>query len=159
MRTFVVKKGNAGHIASLLKQCLERRMSCYWVFVLACCVALLSSKHFALGTLGWRRSYFVLCCKWQGDGNTSENHLRGLFTFFPLLTTLYVSRGRVLDWELEHNKKDASWKKRERRRVGGFLYFLSCTGQADLDSKCQIEKQLLWTGPTRTPSIGTLYSQ
>lgn len=44
-----------------------------------------------------------------------------------------------------------------RRRVVG-LSLLSCTRQADLDSKCQIEKQPLWPGPAH-PHTTRLYSQ
>lgn len=48
-------------------------------------------------------------------------------------------------------KKEGSQEREKgRRRVVG-LSLLSCTRQADLDSKCQIEKQLLWSGPAHPP--------
>lgn len=47
-------------------------------------------------------------------------------------------------------------EEKEWRVVG--LSLLSCTKQADLESKCQIEKEPLWSGPT-CPPISRLYSQ
>lgn len=123
------------------KQCPGRRMSwCKMLCTGSVCGTVISR---AVHTGDPRAETILAFClprKWHGDRRVPKSHLRA-FGLCPMA-----------ELEIERVREGREGCEEEAEEGGGFVL------AADLDSKCQTEKQPLWSSPTRLPT-SRLYSQ